>query len=190
MDAGQREKHIKTIEDFEATIRAAQKLMGVGPDKTIIFGRSAGGMMVGATTARHPDGDLMGATFTEVPFVDMLRTSTNPKLPLTVSGISEYGDIEKSLVNFQAALEVSPIDNLPSDGAPGVFVLGRTGLRDLQVMPFEPVKFIERLRGKEKAPANKFLGIEEDETHSYSSKKFIETRAQDLAILFDWAFKK
>jgi protease II len=107
-----------------------------------------------------------------------------------VSGISEYGNIEKSVVNFRAALELSPIDNLPSDGAPGVFVLGRTGLRDLQVMPFEPVKFIERLRGKEKGPANKYLGIEEDETHSYSSKKFIETRAQDLAILLDWAFKK
>jgi protease II len=191
MEAGQREKHIRTIEDFEATIRAAQKLVHVGPDKTIIFGRSAGGMMVGATTARHPDGDLMGATFTEVPFVDVLRTSTNPKLPLTTSGISEYGNIEKSPVNFQAALELSPIDTLPSDGAPGVFVLGRTGLRDLQVMPFEPVKFIERLRGtKQSGPGTKFLGIEEDETHSYSSKTFLQTRAKDLAILLDWAFPK
>jgi oligopeptidase B len=188
IEAGQREKHIRTIEDFEATIRAAQKLVHVGPDKTIIFGRSAGGMMVGATTARHPDGDLMGATFTEVPFVDVLRTSTNPKLPLTTSGISEYGNIEGSPVNFQAALELSPIDTLPPDGAPGVFVLSRTGLRDLQVMPFEPVKFIERLRGsRQTEPQNKFLGVEEEETHSYSSKAFAKTRGQDLAILLDWA---
>jgi len=188
MEAGQREKHIRTVEDFEATIQAAQKLVHVGPDKTIIFGRSAGGMMVGATTARHPDGDLMGATFTEVPFVDVLRTSTNPKLPLTTSGTSEYGNIERSPVNFQAALELSPMDTLPPDGAPGVFVLSRTGLRDLQVMPFEPVKFIERLRGaRQTEPQNKFLGIEDDETHSYSSKTFVNTRAQDLAILLDWA---
>jgi protease II len=130
----------------------------------------------------------MGATFTEVPFVDVLRTSTNPKLPLTTSGTSEYGNIEGSLINFQAALELSPMDTLPPDGAPGVFVLSRTGLRDLQVMPFEPVKFIERLRGsRQTEPQNKFLGIEDEETHSYSSKTFVNTRAQDLAILLNWA---
>jgi len=91
-------------------------------------------------------------------------------------------------VNFQAALKLSPMDTLPPDGAPGVFVLSRTGLRDLQVMPFEPVKFIERLRGaRQTEPQNKFLGIEDDETHSYSSKTFVQTRAQDLAILLDWS---
>jgi protease II len=109
-------------------------------------------------------------------------------LPLTISGTSEYGNIDGSPVNFQAALELSPMDTLPPDGAPGVFVLSRTGLRDLQVMPFEPVKFIERLRGSRQTDAaNKFLGIEDDETHSYSSKAFVKTRAQDLAILLDWA---
>ena len=185
MNAGQDIEHDKTVEDFEATIRDAQKVTGIDPKRTIIYGRSAGGMMVGATTMRNPDGSLHGAMYTEVPFTDILRTQTNPTINLTPSGMSEYGNPATSPVAFEAMLRLSPINSMPVDGAPGVFVLCRTGLRDQQVLPFEPVKFIQKLRGdvRKDEPAGKFLDYEKDETHVYSSKMFLKERAVDLALL-------
>jgi hypothetical protein len=190
MEEGQRNNHIKTIEDFEAVIRSAQNILKISPDRSAIYGRSAGGMMVGATTARNPDGHLIGATFAEVPFVDILRTQTNPQIPLTQSGYSEYGNPLASVRNFEALLRISPMNSLPDDGAPGLFVLCRTGLLDLQVLPFEPFKWIMRLRGKREPPAGKFLSFEEDEAHVYGEKNGIPSRALDLAILESWAEKK
>lgn len=187
MIEGQAKNHIKTIEDFEAVVRDAQRVLKVPPERTAIYGRSAGGLMVGATTARNPDGSLMGATFSEVPFVDAVRSQTNPDIPLVSSGFSEYGNPIKSPINFEALLSISPINSLPADGAPGVFVLCRTGLKDLQVLPFEPVKWIQRLRGESTPPAGKFLSFEEDEAHVYSGKNYYRARAVDLAILDLWA---
>ena len=189
--AGQGDRHIKTVEDFEATIRSAQKLTGLGPDRTIIYGRSAGGMMVGATTLRNPNGELMGATFTEVPFTDLLRTQTNMSIDLTPSGVSEYGNVSDNPTSFRALMRMSVMENIPDTGAPGVFILTRTGLRDLQVLPYEPVKLIQKFRGKSQAePNNKYLDYVKDETHSYSYKAFVRSRATDLALLFRWIENK
>ena len=80
---------------------------------------------------------------------------------------------------------------MPVDGAPGVFVLCRTGLRDQQVLPFEPVKFIQKLRGQTQTePNQKFLDYEKDEAHSYSWSTFAKERATDLALLYRWLQNK
>jgi Prolyl oligopeptidase family len=189
--AGQEERHIRTVEDFEATIRDVQKLTGLGPNRTIIYGRSAGGMMVGATTLRNPTGNLMGCMYTEVPFTDLLRTQTNMSIDLTPSGVSEYGSPSDNPSSFRALMRLSVMESIPDTGAPGVFVLSRTGLRDLQVLPFEPVKFIQKLRGTDETKSNnKFLDYEKDETHVYSFQSFVRARATDLALLFRWIENK
>jgi hypothetical protein len=184
---GQAKKHLKTIEDFEAIVRHAQQILEIPPERTVIYGRSAGGLMVGGTTARNPDGKLMGATFTEVPFVDGVRSQTNPTLPLVQTGFSEYGNPIESVVNFKALFDISPMNSMPADGAPGVFVLCRTGLKDLQVLPYEPVKWVQKLRGTAKPPAGKFLAYEADEAHVYTTAKYYKARGHDLAILDLWA---
>jgi hypothetical protein len=189
MEAGQGRYHIRTVEDFEAVIRKAQDVTHLGPQQTVIYGRSAGGMMVGSTVARNPDGQLMGACFTEVPFVDTLWTQTNYEVPLTPSGMSEYGNPIDSMRNYAAMMKMSPMYKLDADGAPGVFVLCRTGLKDLQVMPSEPFKWIQRLRGVREPPAGKYLAFEADEAHVYR-KKGLACRAVDLAILETWLEKK
>jgi hypothetical protein len=189
-DAGQRENHVRTIEDFEATVRAAQTVTGLGPRETVIYGRSAGGMMMGIMTQRHRDGDLMGAVYTEVPFVDTLWTQTNYDVPLTPSGMSEYGNPAKSVRDFAAMMALSPMYQLDADGAPGVFVLCRTGLKDQQVFPSEPFKWIQRLRGAGiRPPAGKYLAFEEGEAHVYKTKRTV-ARATDLAVLETWLQNK
>jgi oligopeptidase B len=192
MKAGQADQHLRTVEDFEATIRSAQALTKLGPDQTIIYGRSAGGMMIGATILRNPTGALMGGVFTEVPFTDLLRTQTNMTISLSPSGISEFGNAIGDPANFQTLLDMSVMESIPETGVPGLFVLCRTGLRDLQVLPYEPVKFIRKLRGEEhqNEPNGKYLSFEKDETHSYSFKTFIKTRATDLALLIRWIENK
>ena len=189
--SGQRTNHTKTVEDFEGMIRASQRLTQIGSDRTIIYGRSAGGAVVGGATMRNPDGSLMETTYTEVPYVDFLRSSTNMEIALAPSSLSEFGNPGANPWEFQATLKASPINALPVDGAPGVFVLARTGLKDQQVSSFEPIKWIQKLRGTDPSePNNKYIFIEDKEAHSYKGMAFVKARASDLAILYRRLEKK
>ena len=185
-------RHV-AVDDFEAVIRASQKKQELGPDKTVIYGRSAGGLPIGAIVSRFPTGTLVGAAFTEVPYVDVLRTSSNPKLPLTVGEFKEFGNPKERILNFKELLSVSPIDTLPPGGAPGVFVLSRVGLLDKQVFAYESFKWIQRLRGETtpdeshpSQPRGKYVTIERNEAHQYSYEAFSRCRTRDLAIINAW----
>ena len=146
---------------------------------------------MGGMTIRNPDGSLMGTTYTEVPAVDLLRTLTNMEIGLSPSSIPEFGNPGANPWEFQVALKASPMDSLPVDGAPGVFVLTRTGLKDQKVSPFEPIKWVQKLRGTDTSrPNNKYIFIEDKEAHSYKGKAFVKARASDLAILYSRLEKK
>ena len=73
------------------------------------------------------------------------------------------------------------------EGLPSLFILCRTGLNDMQVYPYEPLKWIIKSRGglaADKAEGlPKLLGIEVGQGHFYSGATEIEARARDLAIL-------
>ena len=192
-EMARRENRHVSVDDFEAVIRAAKTKNGLEADKTVIFGRSAGGLPVGAIIGRYPDGHLVGAAFTEVPYVDILRTSTNPDLPLTIGEYDEFGNPEERIMNFKELLSVSPINTLPADGAPGVFVMSRVGLLDRQVFAYESFKWIQRLRGGALTsdgiishPNGKYVTFERKEAHQYSPLRFSRFRAIDLAILDNW----
>ena len=177
----------KSIEDFESVIRDSQKKLKLRPDKTVIYGRSAGGLPVGAIVARFPYGDLVGAAFTEVPYVDVLRTASNPDLPLTIGEFNEFGNPMDNILNFKELLSVSPMNSLHTDGAPGVFVISHVGLLDKQVLAYESFKWIHRLRGNTCNSADrKYVTFERKEAHQYRQQKMPRFRAKDLAILDSW----
>jgi hypothetical protein len=193
-EMARRDNRHLSVDDFEAVIRDAQKKLKLGPEETAIYGRSAGGVPVGAIISRFPDGQLVGAAFTEVPYVDVLRTSSNPDLPLTVGEYDEFGNPLERIQNFKELLKVSPINTLPSDGAPGVFVIDRVGLLDRQVFAYESFKWIQKLRGHlspderdSSEPRGKYVTFERDEAHQFRPHKFPRFRAIDLAILDSWA---
>ena len=196
-DAARRENRHVSVDDFEAVIRASQAKNKLDSQQTVIFGRSAGGLPIGAIVARFPDGELVGAAFTEAPYVDVLRTSSNPDLPLTVGEYKEFGNPKNHILNFKELLAVSPINSLPADGAPGVFVISRVGLLDRQVYAYESFKWIQKLRGVSSHddfavvhPKGKYVTFEKNEAHKYSTKQFPKFRAIDLAILNAWVDKK
>jgi protease II len=190
-EAARRENRVVSVDDYEAVIRAAKVKNSLDSDKTVIYGRSAGGVPVGAIVSRYPDGNLIGAAFTEVPYVDVLRTSSNPALPLTIGEFEEFGNPIEKIMNFKALLAVSPINTLPPDGAPGVFVISRVGLLDRQVFAYESFKWIQRLRGNmgnddKTGSKGKYVTFERKEGHHYKANRFPRFRATDLAILDGW----
>jgi len=189
-DAARRDQRHIAVDDFESVIRASQHKYRLGPDKTVIYGRSAGGVPVGAMVSRYPNGQLMGTAFTEVPYVDVLRTSSNPSLPLTKGEYQEFGNPTEKILNFRELLSISPINTLSTDGAPGVFVLSHVGLLDKQVYAYESFKWIHKLRGVaselEDRPKGKYVTFERHEAHVYQPKRMPHLRGVDLAILEAW----
>ena len=180
-EAARRDHKVKSVEDFEAVIQSAQTKTGVKPENTIIYGRSAGGYLVGATLSRNATGNLFSSLYTEVPYLDVLRTTSNPNLPLTQLEYEEFGDPLHKEKNALALLRLSPVDTIPESGAPAIFVLCRTGLNDKEVFAYESIKWITRLRENEGKP--KLLAISEGEGHFVSGKSSFRERAEDLALL-------
>lgn len=183
-EAGRREGKLKGIEDTEACIRSLQDLTGCGPSRTCLYGRSAGGYMVGAVVSRHPAGDLVGVAYTEVPYVDVLKTAANTSLPLTEYEYLEFGDPLHSIADFKTLLQLSPIHSLGEKGAPGVSVLTRTGMNDMQVLAYESVKWVDALRSK--GGKEKIVFVNKGAGHfTRGGSEFIE-RAED----FCWILEK
>jgi hypothetical protein len=201
-NAARRDHRTLGIDDYEAVIRDARYKLKLPANRTVLFGRSAGGVPVGVMVSRFPHGELMGAVFTEVPYLDVLRTSSNPDLPLTVGEYKEFGNPAKKILNFKEMLEISPMNTLPTEGAPGVFVITRVGLLDKQVYAYESFKWIQRLRGNttpdhtsdhkldhtstQLDPKGKYITYERHEGHQYRIERIPRFRAEDLAILEAW----
>ena len=172
--SGQRLNRIHAIEQFTKAVRSLQEEHGVSPMSTALYGRSAGGLLVSSVAIRTPG--LIGSLYVESPYIDILRTMTNPKLPLTILETSEYGTSPTDLI---ATAEWSPLEHIPEEGIPELCVIARTDLQDLEVMPYEVLKFIKRLRGP-LDQTNKLVYIHSDRGHFTTD---IKSRAEDLALL-------
>ena len=74
----------------------------------------------------------------------------------------------------------SPMEHLPVQGIPEVFVIARTDEQDLQVYPYEVVKFIQRARGTTNSGRTKLLQISKGKGHFATTNK---TREEDCWLL-------
>jgi oligopeptidase B len=127
----------------------------------------------------------MSAVYTEVPYVDVLRTTTNPSLPLTVLEYDEFGNPLKRLEDFISVGLTSPADSVTA--SPKVFVLTRTAENDSQVYAYESVKWIRRLRSHDSADsAPKLCIVERGQGHFTPPEKTLRQWAVDCALLDGW----
>ena len=186
--AGRVKGRMNTIYDFEALVYSTQDIFRIEPSNTIIYGRSAGGLLMGGTLANHPNGTLMSGVYAEVPYVDELRTTTNPGLPLTVLEYNEFGDPIHKLIDFLSVGLLSPADTAMSLRCPSIFVLSRTAENDSQVFTYEPVKWIRRLRKKLEAP--KLCIIEKGQGHFTPPDIQSKQWAVDCALLDAWIHRE
>ena len=175
-------KHVAFI-DFENSIRFLQNKYKISPKHTCIYGRSAGGYLVGSLVSRNPKGDLFKIVYTEVPYVDVLRTTTNPTLPLTALEYDEFGNPSAGIYEFRTIMEYSPVDSLDYSMPPDIHVLIRTSENDSQVFAYESFKWLKALRGNCKNEKKQLLFITENFGHFVNGNMLYEIFSEDFYLL-------
>ena len=140
-DDGMLMKKKNTFFDFVDCAEFLVKENWTSPDKLLIEGGSAGGLLMGAVTNERPD--LFRAVHAAVPFVDVMSTMMDASLPLTVGEYLEWGNPNEKPA-FDYMLSYSPYDNLARKAYPAILVT--TSYNDSQVMYWEPAKYVAKLR--------------------------------------------
>jgi len=180
-DDGRLTGRINTLEDAEAVVRLARRIYDMPASSTVIYGRSAGGLWVGGLCSRYPGGDLFGGAYMEVPYLDVLRTTTNLNLPLTLLETDEFGLPAMRISDLAGILQWSPMETLPASGTPGIFQIVRTGLNDSEVFAYESAKWVVRCRNTNAERI--FLAIEGGQGHFVNGDKGLEQQAEDLSVI-------
>jgi hypothetical protein len=185
--AGQRENRFEAIQIFIEAIKDLQEEFSLTPNQTALYGRSAGGLLVTAAVGQAPG--LVGAIYVESPYVDILRTISNPFYSLSKLETKEFG-IGSNPTDVIATGRWSPMERIPAEGYPDLFVVARTDKADLEVYPYEIMKYIRRVRGHSLVKSKhqkKLVYVSESKGHFTTDQK---TRAEDLALLEDWLLKQ
>ncbi len=131
---------------FSDFVAVAEHLVAEGytaPDRLVINGGSAGGLLMGAVTNLRPD--LFAAVVAEVPFVDVVNTMLDASLPLTVIEYDEWGNPNDPEA-YACIRAYSPYDNVEAKRYPPMLVTA--GLHDPRVAYWEPAKWVARLRAR------------------------------------------
>jgi oligopeptidase B len=140
-DEGRMMQKKNSFEDF---IACAEHLIDRGdtaPDRLVIEGGSAGGLLMGAVVNARPE--LFRAVVSQVPFVDVVNTMLDDTLPLTTGEYEEWGNPNEPDA-YSYIKSYSPYDNIRAQDYPAMLV--ETSLNDSQVMYWEPAKYVARLR--------------------------------------------
>lgn len=151
----------------------AEKYTSAG--KLVAFGRSAGGLLMGAVTNMRPD--LFRVIVAGVPFVDALTTMLDASIPLTTSEYEEWGN-PTDPTYYAYIKSYSPYDNLEAKAYP--HLLATAGLNDPRVQYWEPAKWVARLRALKTDQNVLLFKTEMSAGHSGPSDRY--------AYLREWAF--
>jgi oligopeptidase B len=140
-DDGMLMKKKNTFTDFIDSAEYLVKQKWTSPNRLIIQGGSAGGLLMGAVVNMRPD--LFRGVHAAVPFMDVMNTMMDASLPLTTGEYLEWGNPnEKAAYDYMRSY--SPYDNIERKAYPAMLVT--TGLNDSQVMYWEPAKYVAKLR--------------------------------------------
>ncbi|MBN9582900.1 MAG: S9 family peptidase [Afipia sp.] len=178
---GKREKKTNTFDDFAAAGRALIAANYTSARKIVGHGGSAGGMLMGAAANRS--GELFAGIVAEVPFVDVLNTMLDDKLPLTPPEWPEWGNPIESAADFKTILSYSPYDNIAAKDYPAILAMG--GLADPRVTYWEPAKWIARLRPTMTGGGPVLLRTNMGAGHGGASGRF--NRLDEIAIVYAFA---
>jgi oligopeptidase B len=176
-EQGRRLNKKNTFTDF---IACAEHLIATGytsREKLAIFGRSAGGLLIGAAVTLRPD--LFRAAIAPVPFVDVITTMSDPSIPLTVTEYDQWGNpADRSFFDYM--LSYSPYDNLRPVPYPDLLLT--TGLNDSRVAFWEPAKFAARLRAVKASDSLVLLKTDFESGHSGASGRY--NALKDTALIY------
>ena len=163
-EAGMLDNKQNVFDDFAA---AAEHLHETGysqPSKTVIEGRSNGGLLVGASLLQRPD--LFGATLPGVGVMDMLRFN---KFTIGWAWESDYGSPENK-DDFKVLFKYSPYHNIqPMTCYPPTLIT--TSERDDRVVPSHSYKFAARMQAAQSCENPILIRIESRAGHGAGTPK-------------------
>lgn len=178
-DAGRMHHKVNTFTDFIACADFLVAKRYTSPDRTVIEGGSAGGLLMGAVTNLAPQ--KFRAVVSHVPFVDVLNTMLDPTLPLTVGEYEEWGNPEVEADYFYMK-GYCPYTNVERKPYPRMLV--KTAWNDSQVMYWEAAKYVAKLRVMKTDANTLLLKTNMGAGHGGASGRYDFLRE----IAFDYAF--
>lgn len=140
-DAGRMANKHQSFDDFIAVADGLVARRYVARHRLAIAGGSAGGLLIGAVLNARPD--LCRAAVMWVPFLDVINSMLDERLPLTVGEYEEWGN-PKHAQDYAVMRRYCPYTNLRATDYPSVLI--RTSFNDSQVMYWEPAKYVAKLR--------------------------------------------
>jgi prolyl oligopeptidase len=176
-DAGRLAKKQNVFDDF---IAAAEYLVAEGitsKDKLAIYGRSNGGLLVGAVVNQRPD--LFAAALPAVGVMDMLRFN---RWTAGRYWVDDYGYPDRD-ADFRTLWAYSPYHNIRS-GRDYPAILVTTADTDDRVVPGHSFKYTAALQAADTGPQPKLIRIETRAGHG--SGKPTEKIIEEYADM--WAF--
>ncbi|MBV1776209.1 S9 family peptidase [Burkholderiaceae bacterium DAT-1] len=179
--AGKMRHKMRTFHDFIGIAEALTGPDGIADrNKLVAEGGSAGGLLMGVVANLRPD--LFRIILSHVPFVDMLTTMLDDKLPLTVGEYEEWGNPNLP-AQYRWMRAYSPYDNLRAQPYPTMLV--KTSLHDSQVMYWEPAKYVAKLRTLKTDQHPLLLVTNMDAGHGGASGRYdrLKEAAFDIAFV-------
>jgi oligopeptidase B len=181
-DAGRMQNKMNTFTDFIACAEYLKRDKVCAPDRLVIQGGSAGGLLMGAVTNLRPD--LFTGVLAQVPFVDVINTMLDESLPLTVGEFEEWGN-PKVAADYAVMKRYSPYDNLHAAAYPALLV--KTSLNDSQVGFWEPAKFVAKLRTLDTGPKPVLFKCNMGAGHGGASGRY--DALHDVAFDYAWVLE-
>ena len=181
-DQGKMMNKRNTFTDFIDVGEYLVEQRWTNPEKLVIQGGSAGGLLMGAVVNMRPD--LFRAAVAQVPFVDVINTMLDESIPLTVGEFEEWGN-PKTEEHFRYMLSYSPYDNVTAQNYPDLLITA--GLNDPRVQYWEPAKWTAKLRATKTGDGRLLLETNMGAGHGGASGRYeaMKERAFVYAFLLD-----
>jgi oligopeptidase B len=173
-------KKQNTFNDFVDSAKWLVENKYTSPDRLVIQGGSAGGLLMGAVVNQAPE--LFKASIVQVPFVDVMNTMIDDTLPLTTEEWIEWGNPRDDKKAWDYMYSYSPYENIKAQPYPNMLI--EVSLNDSQVPYWEGAKFAAKVREFKKNDSVVLLKTNMGAGHGGSSGRY--DRLKEIA--FDYAY--
>lgn len=178
--AGRMFTKMNTFNDFVDSAKWLVANKYTSPDRLVIQGGSAGGLLMGAVVNQSPE--TFHAAIAQVPFVDVMNTMIDADLPLTTEEWIEWGNPRDDKKAWDYMVQYSPYENVKAQKYPNMLI--ETSLNDSQVMYWEGTKWAAKLREMNTGDSVILLKVNMGAGHGGSSGRY--DRLKEIA--FDYAY--
>jgi len=172
-------KKLNTFQDFIDSAKWLISNKYTSPDRLVIQGGSAGGLLMGAVVNMSPE--TFKAAIVQVPFVDVMNTMLDKELPLTTGEWIEWGNPnEKQAWDYM--IKYSPYENIKAQKYPNMLI--EISLYDSQVLYWEGAKFAAKVREMKTDDGVVLLKTNMSAGHGGASGRYEKLKE----VAFDYAY--